>query len=149
MIFYYLDASAWVKRYHSEVGTQWISELFLQGPAIFCSSLGWIEVSATLARKQKSGAFDRAQLEKKLYNLDYDWNIFLQLQISAEIAAMAIEVTRRYALRGADSIHLASGLFIQENFVEPTDEFTFVTSDRELIVAAEAAKLTVIDPTTK
>ncbi len=148
MNFYYLDACVWVKHYHSEAGTQWVSDLFSQQPPIFYSSLGWIEVCSTLARKQKTGAFDQSQLEEKLGELDDHWDNFLQVQISAEIALRAAEVTRQYALRGADSIHLAVALFIQENFVEPADEFTFVTSDRELLVAAKAAGLTVVDPMT-
>ena len=28
MIFYYLDASAWVKRYYQETGTRWVQKLF-------------------------------------------------------------------------------------------------------------------------
>ena len=30
MIFYYLDASAWVKRYYQETGTAWVQNVFTQ-----------------------------------------------------------------------------------------------------------------------
>ena len=53
MIFYYLDASAWVKRYYQEIGTAWIQDLFSRNCALACASLGLVEVMATLSRKYK------------------------------------------------------------------------------------------------
>ncbi len=61
MIIYYLDASAWVKRYVQEAGTDWILELFGKRPAFASASLGYIEVSATLARKRRAGEIDEAR----------------------------------------------------------------------------------------
>lgn len=54
MIFYYLDASAWVKRYYQETGTTWVRDLFSSNHVMACASLGLIEVMATLARKCKA-----------------------------------------------------------------------------------------------
>jgi hypothetical protein len=58
VIFYYLDARAWVKRYYWEPGTRWVQELFAQNPPMACASLGLIEVVATLARKRKARDID-------------------------------------------------------------------------------------------
>lgn len=55
MIFHYLDASAWVKRYYRETGTDWVQGLFTQNSTMACASLGVVEVIATLARKRKAG----------------------------------------------------------------------------------------------
>ena len=73
MIFYYLDASAWVKRYYSELGTRWVQELFAQNPTIGCASLGLIEVTATLARKRKVREIDPLLLERKVQELEEEW----------------------------------------------------------------------------
>lgn len=54
MIFYYLDASAWVKRYYQETGTSWVQKLFADNVTMACASLGLVEVMATLARKAKA-----------------------------------------------------------------------------------------------
>lgn len=54
MIFYYLDASAWVKRYYWETGTTWVQSPFARGSTVACASLGLVEVMATLARKAKA-----------------------------------------------------------------------------------------------
>ena len=70
MIFYYLDASTWVKRYYWEPGTRWVQELFAQSPTIACASLGLIEVMATLARKQKARDIDLLSFEQKVQELE-------------------------------------------------------------------------------
>jgi len=56
MILYYLDASAWIKRYCAEEGTTNVARLFDAGPAIACSALGLVEVLSTLARKGNAAA---------------------------------------------------------------------------------------------
>jgi predicted nucleic acid-binding protein len=68
VIFYYLDASAWVKRYYEEPGTRWVQELFAQNPTIACATLGLIEVMATLARKQKARDIDLLSLHRRRKN---------------------------------------------------------------------------------
>ncbi len=67
MIFYYLDASAWIKRHYQETGTTWVQELFARNQAIACASLGLIEVIATLARKHKAREIDLALFEHKVW----------------------------------------------------------------------------------
>lgn len=63
MIFYYLDASAWVKRYYLETGTSWLQALFDAAPTVACASLGLVEVMATLARKHKAEEIDSVRTE--------------------------------------------------------------------------------------
>ena len=65
MILYYLDASAWVKRYFQEQGTDWIQTLFAQNSNMACASLGVVEVMATLARKRKAGEIQVSVLDQK------------------------------------------------------------------------------------
>lgn len=72
MIFYYLDASAWVKRYYWETGTAWVQNLFAHGLTVACASLGPVEVVATLARKAKAREIGRRVLARKVRELDED-----------------------------------------------------------------------------
>lgn len=89
MIIYYLDASAWVKRYYQETGTRWIQELFAQNPAFSCATLGLIEVMATLARKNKAQEINALQFEQKAQELEQDWKRFIQIQFSQEVVKSA------------------------------------------------------------
>lgn len=72
MIFYYLDASAWVKRYYWETGTTWVQSLFARGSTVACASLGLVEVMATLARKAKAREIGRRVLAGKVRELEED-----------------------------------------------------------------------------
>ena len=146
MIFYYLDASAWVKRYHVETGTRWVQQLFTAGVTFACASLGVVEVTATLARKAKAREIRRVQLTQKMRELEEDWTRFIQIHLTAEAVQRAKEVARQQALRGAEAIHLASALLLQSRFVEAEDRLVFVVSDRQLKEAARAAGLSVADP---
>ena len=54
-VLYYLDASAWVKRYFAEAGSSWMHTLFLREAMLASTALGQIEVAATLARRVQTG----------------------------------------------------------------------------------------------
>lgn len=146
MILYYLDASAWVKRYYQETGTTWVEDLFAQNRMIACATLGLIEVMATLARKRKAGEIDLSILEQKIQELEEDWEHFIQVQLTDEAVKVAKELAKELALRGADAVHLASALLLQRRFVEDDDRLILVTSDHELKDAAQSTGLVTIDP---
>jgi predicted nucleic acid-binding protein len=146
MIFYYLDASAWVKRYYRETGTAWVPDLFAHDPTMACASLGVVEVMATLARKVKAREVSRSRLARKVQELEKDWRQFIQIHFTAEAVDRARDIARQRALRGADAVHLASALLLQSRFAEEDDRLVLVASDRELKEAAQASGLDVTDP---
>jgi uncharacterized protein len=146
VIFYYLDASAWVKRYYRESGTRWVQDLFAQNPVIACASLGLIEVMATLARKRKARDIDLLAFQQKVQELEEDWMHFIQIQLTTETIDRAKALARDMALRGADAVHLASALVLEGRFTDVEDRLLFVAADRELKDAAQASSLAVIDP---
>ena len=86
----YLDASAWVKRYYQEPGTEATQALFIEGAVLACASLGPVEVLATLSRKRKARQISQAQLQQKRLDLEADWQQFIQVQFSAEVLAKAM-----------------------------------------------------------
>jgi predicted nucleic acid-binding protein len=146
VIFYYLDASSWVKRYYWEPGTRWVQELFARNPTIACASLGLIEVMATLARKRKARDVDLLSFEQKGQELEEDWGRFIQIPLMTETTNLAKDLARNMALRGADAVHLPSALVLRRRFADAEDRLSFVASDRELKEAAQSSSLVVIDP---
>lgn len=141
----YLDASAWVKRYYQEQGTEEIQALFVEGAILACASLGLVEVLATLSRKFKAQQINELQFEQKQREVNADWAQFIQIQLSDEVLKAASRLTVELALRGADAVHLASAVILQQNLPNP-DEFILATSDQELRVAAELVGITTFDP---
>ena len=59
----------------------------------------------------------------------------------------AEEVALGYGLRGADTVHLASALWLRDHLPSKVDAIMMITSDRELAEAATQAALAVFDPT--
>jgi predicted nucleic acid-binding protein len=145
-MLYYLDASAWVKRYFQEAGSEAVDDLFGQSEALGCSPLGFIEVGSAMARKRTAGTVTADEFEAKRALLRNDWRHFLRIEMTPMIEERAFGVTDTCSLRGADSVHLASALAVREELELGSDEFVFVTSDEELKAAATKMGLSVVDP---
>jgi uncharacterized protein len=149
VILYYLDASAWVKRYYAEKGTEWVQDLFSRNELMACATLGVIEVTATLSRKRKAQEINPAQYRQKIEELEDDWGGFVQIQLTRELVSIAGELAKKYALRGSDAVHLASALRLQQRTDEKNVQVIIVTADAELKKASESADLEVVDPEDK
>ncbi len=146
MNFYYLDASAWIKRYYQELGTAWMQKFFAKNESKACASLGLIEVLSTLARKKKAQEINATFFEQKILEIDADWMQFIQIKLTDEVVEIAKGLAKELSLRGADAVHLASALVLQKRFAEENNRLTFVSSDLELNRAAESKGLVVLDP---
>ncbi len=146
MMLFYLDSSAWVKRYFREPGSGWINRQFEQEILLGGSTLGLIEVTATCARKRTAGAIDAVRFQQIETDLLDDWNGFFQMGLTPDVVERSLGLAKIRALRGADSVHLASALVLKEELALDSQEFTLVTSDEELKAAAPEAGLAVLDP---
>jgi hypothetical protein len=145
-MLYYLDSSAWVKRYFDEAGSEVVDGLFSQSETLGCSPLGLVEVGSAMARKRTAGSVSVGEFEARRASLLKDWRHFLRSEPSPSIMQRAFDLTDTCSLRGADAVHLASALALKEELDLGFDEFTFVASDAELKAAAVKVGLMVIDP---
>jgi predicted nucleic acid-binding protein len=145
-MLYYLDSSAWVKRYFEEAGSEVVDGLFSQSETLGCSPLGLVEVGSAMARKRTAGSVSVGEFEARRASLLKDWHHFLRSEPSPSIMQRAFDLTDACSLRGADAVHLASALALKEELDLGFDEFTFVASDAELKAAAVKVGLMVIDP---
>lgn len=146
MTLYYLDASAWVKRYCREAGSERVRGLFARENVLCCATLGYIEVMATLTRKRRAGEIDGPLWEGARRLVRSDWDRFCHVELSAAVRETALRVAEASALRGADAVHLASALVLRDRLPPAPDEVVFVAWDRELREAAARAGFPVIDP---
>ena len=141
----YLDASAWVKRYYQEPGTEATQALFVEGAVLACASLGIVEVLATLARKRKARQINETQFQQKQIEVESDWQQFIQVQLSPDVLTNALILTANLSLRGADAVHLASAIVLQQSLPSP-ECFRLVCADKELIEAARGMGITIFNP---
>lgn len=143
MSVFYLDTSAWVKYYTVESGSDWMERFWQRGPALACSKLGLIELTAALVRRGRQphllgGAVDQivAEAERHATGLQL-------IPLSDAVLSKSRDVVLRHALRGADGIHLGSALYLRQ---ELSQAIGFVASGAELLSAAAAEGFATFDP---
>lgn len=144
----YLDASAWVKAYVDEVGTEAITRLFAARESIASSTLGHVEVAATLARRGRGSGRRPEDLQPVPEALDQDWSDRMyRLSLSDSTCARARALAFDQGLRGADAVHLAAALTLRDQIAEAGVQLTLVASDKESLHAAGRLGLDSWDPT--
>jgi hypothetical protein len=146
MTLYYLDASVWVKRYYRETGTDWVTQLFASSQFLSCATLGYVEVRAALARKQRTSPEEAGVFDRTAGQVQEDWADFVRVALTDEVLDHAVDLADRFALHGADAVHLASALVLRQRMPASLERFAFVASDRELKTAATRLGLAVLDP---
>lgn len=144
MSVYYLDSSAWVKRYFHEPGEDRLHELFDSPVELASTSLGHVEVISAIARqgalRNLNTAFTRAQLRD-------DWRSLIQLALTGDVMRRAEMMAQHFRLRGADAVHLAATgqLIVLLRHVAPV---VLLTADHEMLEAAARLKISTEDPAT-
>ena len=152
MKYIYLDASARVKRYRQELGSEIVNATIEPAMSryprqLVISSLSIIETISILNRRRNevgipTEAF-RSALRGVLEELrTYSYALLIDDQLLLSSARYAIE----HNINSADAIHLAILLALQATAVASGDELLCLAADQRLIRAARAEGLTVINP---
>lgn len=151
MTDYYLDASALVKRYAPEPGSDWVLEITdpTAGHTIILSEITLAEVAAALAAKQRAPrGLTLEERDRALSRFLQDCaEIFLLLQVDRSGIDRAVELTQSHRLRGYDAVQLATALIANDDLVKQEHPpLVFVASDNDLLAAARADGLTADNP---
>jgi uncharacterized protein len=104
----YLDTSSAIKLYVSEEGSDAVRALVAEAAVVATSVVTYAEARAALARLRREGALTAAKLRAAKRDFEDQWPSFLKIDASNVLCRSAGELAERYALRGFDSIHLAS-----------------------------------------
>ncbi len=147
---YFCDSSAIVKRYATELGSDWVDAICDDSTEniIALSQIGLVEVCAALAAKHRAKAINTEEYERTLADFITDANqSYLSVAIDSKTIDLAIDLTRRQKLRGCDAVHLASALVLNAKLVEQElAPLIFVVADVDLLKAASSEKLLVENP---
>lgn len=136
----YLDTSAWVKLYVREAGSKELRAHIAKADAIAASVVAYPEARAAFARLKSQGISTDAKHQQRLAQLNLDWENLLRIELVPAVVRAAGDLAEVYGLRGFDSIHLASALWLKEKASTPLH---FAVFDQRLRVAAERAGLKV------
>jgi uncharacterized protein len=147
---YYLDASALVKRYVDEVGSNWLRQLVdpLLDSTVYISQMAIVEVISALTRRMREGSVmpqDFAALRDALWGDCFrEYSIIPPSQALVESACVLLE---RHQLRAYDAVHLATALSVQQYLdTEGHPPLIFVSADEQLNRASVSEGLETKDP---
>jgi predicted nucleic acid-binding protein len=138
-----MDASALVKRYSQEQGTDAVLRLLATANRVFTSKIAYVELMMTFRRKQAEGTLSEQQFSDLRRRLEQDRYSWILIEVSDEILEIVKKRVIRHSLRALDAIHLSSALLTKKLVGK---KLTFVCSDQKLQEAATAQGLTVHNP---
>jgi predicted nucleic acid-binding protein len=137
----YYDASALVKRYVDEPGSQEVRSLMQLDSRHVTAAASGAEVPAALARAVRAGRLQMDEAQSALAHFRRDWErSYVVIPLNSVAARRAGELAWRHGLRGYDAVHLAAALIAGEILGSPVE---VVSYDRELARAAQAEGLAV------
>jgi len=126
----YLDASALVKRYVAEEGSDLVISSMQEADSWAICRIGHVEVARAIQLAAGKPALGRLQR---------DWPSFEVVEVDADLAERAAELTIAAELRSLDALHLAAALLLP-------DEVTVATWDARLHRASREVGLATLPP---
>ncbi len=139
----FFDSSALVKRYIKEHGREKVNSLIENASLVAVSRLAYPEVLSALTRRRATLKLTDEEFGLLLSEFRSDWEQLTVFDISDETMHHVDEVIENHRLRGADSIHLSTAIWMKKTV---NSQITFITSDKELLSAARKERFKVINP---
>lgn len=125
----YADASALVKRYVMEAGSNEVIGLTSAAVAVATALVSRAEVAAAFARAVRRGVLDEVSGRRAQRSFAREWPDFARIAVTEALAARAEVLAWEFGLRGYDAIQLAAALTWRESVGR---DVVLATFDRQL-----------------
>lgn len=150
-MMYYFDSSAVVKRYAPEKGSEWVKSIVepTAGNTVYLGQVGVVEIAAALSRKVRTKELSQEDYQAALwlFLVDVQNEEYIIAPLSDEVVKAAVDLTRRYPLRGYDAVHLATAIILNTALLEAKlPPLIFVSADGVLNDAARGERLSADNP---
>jgi uncharacterized protein len=139
----YLDASALVKEYVEERGSDEVAEVVARAATIGTALISRAEVAAALGKAVRMRVVVREKGFAALQAFRDEWFDLVRLDVTDELVARADEFAWQFGLRGYDAVHLAAASTWQDILGQRVTLATFV---RPLWEAAKQVGLAPYPP---
>ena len=130
----FCDTSALIKLYIKEEFSAEVQAQAVATKGIVVSRIAWAEAMAALARRVRENPRDADAIEAVRTRLRIDWTGFAIVEVTQSLVEQAGDYADTFALRGYDSVQLASARQIQE---AASEELRFACFDTRLQKAAK------------
>lgn len=147
MTHYFLESSAFAKLFIAEAGSDALIDLMEQVADVYklVSPLAFIEVRSAVRRRERLGDITAGDADYLLVRLSAEQLRLVEQPLNPSVLEMARSALDRHPLRALDALHLATCLVARD--ILGISSICFVSSDVELLEAAEAEDFETLDPT--
>ncbi|MGQ0601063.1 MAG: type II toxin-antitoxin system VapC family toxin [Anaerolineales bacterium] len=139
----YLDASALVKRYLQETGTEEVEALIDDAQITGTALISRAEVVAALGKAARMSLVKQDEAARAVQAFRTDWPALFRLRLDEATIAQADNLAWTHGLRGFDAVHLAAAQTWQDAL---TETIVFATYDKQLWHAAQQIGLNAWPP---
>ena len=151
--FFYLDASALVKRYTAEPGSASVTFLVdrllpIRPPHLLASWMGFLEIAAVLNRHRNDGRLSDYLFQQALLRLTDEMAQMRFLPLDDDLVARAFDLVLRCNLNASDALYLRQGLDWQAAHDPQGSPLFLVAADDRLLRAAQAEGISTLNPET-
>lgn len=152
MYYFYLDASALVKRYTRESGSDKMLFLFRNVPLarLSCLTIGAMEVFWICVRKRNDGRITDHQFERAVMHLRREvinnQSNFRKISVTDLLVWDSMDLIETHSLNSVDAMVLRSALNVAAEFRSTNDTLVLVASDQRLLRAARIEGLQIFNP---
>ncbi len=152
MYYFYLDASALVKRYTRESGSDKMLFLFRNVPLarLSCLTIGAMEVFWICVRKRNDGRITDHQFERAVMHLRREvinnQSNFRKISVTDSLVWDSMDLIETHSLNSVDAMVLRSALNIAAELRSTDDTLVLVASDQRLLRAARTEGLQIFNP---
>ena len=152
MYYFYLDASALVKRYTRESGSDKMLFLFRNVPLarLSCLTIGAMEVFWICVRKRNDGRITDHQFERAVMHLRREvinnQSNFRKISVTDSLVWDSMDLIETHSLNSVDAMVLRSALNIAAELRSTDDTLVLVASDQRLLRAARTEGWQIFNP---
>ncbi len=154
MYYFYFDASALVKRYTKETGSEHINFIFSNFPmnCMMCSIMCVAELYWIFVRKKNDGRINEDDFSQASINLESEildsHSEFHIIPIQDSLILRSMPMIQTYSVNSVDAILLRSAVDITRPIWNTGNRLVLVSSDRRLNRAATSEGILVFNPET-
>ncbi len=144
-----MDSSCLVKRYVSEIGSQWVLSFTdpVAGNEIYTVCITGVEVISAVSRRKRDGTIVSADATMVIATLKNDLlNEYQIIEVTDQLVNRAMTLAETYGLRGFDAVQLAACEVQALCIASGIPPLSFLSADKMLNAAATAEGLSVDDP---
>jgi predicted nucleic acid-binding protein len=104
----FCDTSALIKLYIKEDGSEAVTAKLIESEGVAVCRIAWAEAMAAFSRRVRDVPEDAAVIEQAKAALAQDWPNFIVMEVTQQLVERAGDYVDTFALRGYDSVQLAS-----------------------------------------